>query len=280
MYKLIAIDLDGTLLNSNGEVSLENKNAIKNAIKKGALVVLASRKNANKYIICGNGTLIYDLQKEKIIYDAFLKKDKVLQIIKICDENSIFYNLYTETSVITKSLNYNVLYYDNENSKKPEEKRTNIDVVEDIYKHVEENENINILKMTICDNDKIIFSGILRKLKEISEIDILEVEHMSRKSIQSGSVEIPIEYYYTEISKQNTDKWTAIEYLLEKLNIKKEEVMAIGDNANDKKMVENAGIGVAMGKSMLEAEQIGDVFVKDNNQDGVAEAINKYINNA
>ena len=241
---------------------------------------IAKEIGTDKYIICGNGTLIYDLQKEKIIYDAFLKKDKVLQIIKICDENSIFYNLYTETSVITKSLNYNVLYYDNENSKKPEEKRTNIDVVEDIYKHVEENENINILKMTICDNDKIIFSGILRKLKEISEIDILEVEHMSRKSIQSGSVEIPIEYYYTEISKQNTDKWTAIEYLLEKLNIKKEEVMAIGDNANDKKMVENAGIGVAMGKSMLEAEQIGDVFVKDNNQDGVAEAINKYINNA
>lgn len=241
---------------------------------------IAKEIGADKYIICGNGTLIYDLQKEEIIYDAFLKKDKVLQIIKICDENSIFYNLYTETSVITKSLNYNVLYYDNENSKKPEEKRTNIDVVEDIYKHVEENENINILKMTICDNDKIIFSGILRKLKEISEIDILEVEHMSRKSIQSGSVEIPIEYYYTEISKQNTDKWTAIEYLLEKLNIKKEEVMAIGDNANDKKMIENAGIGVAMGKSMLEAEQIGDVFVKDNNQDGVAEAINKYINNA
>ena len=205
---------------------------------------IAKEIGADKYIICGNGTLIYDLQKEKIIYDAFLKKDKVLQIIKICDENSIFYNLYTETSVITKSLNYNVLYYDNENSKKPEEKRTNIDVVEDIYKHVEENENINILKMTICDNDKIIFSGILRKLKEISEIDILEVEHMSRKSIQSGSVEIPIEYYYTEISKQNTDKWTAIEYLLEKLNIKKEEVMAIGDNANDKEMVEKAVKGM------------------------------------
>lgn len=47
MYKLIAIDLDGTLLNSNGEISLKNKNAIKNAIEKGILVVLASRKNAN-----------------------------------------------------------------------------------------------------------------------------------------------------------------------------------------------------------------------------------------
>lgn len=241
---------------------------------------IAKEIGADKYIICGNGTLIYDLQKEEIIYDAFLEKDKVLQIIKICDENSIFYNIYTETSVITKTLNYNVLYYDNENSKKPEEKRTNIDVVDNIYKYVEENTNINILKMTICDNDKIIFSSILRKLKEISEIDILEVEHMSRKSIQSGSIEIPIEYYYTEISKENTDKWTAIEFLMKKLSITKEEVMAIGDNANDKKMVENAGMGVAMGKSMLEAEQIGDVFVSDNNQDGVAEAINKYVNNA
>ena len=51
---------------------------------------IAKEIGADKYIICGNGTLIYDLQKEKIIYDAFLKKDKVLQIIKICDENKLF----------------------------------------------------------------------------------------------------------------------------------------------------------------------------------------------
>lgn len=46
MYKLVAIDLDGTLLNSHGEVSLENKKAIQQAIKKGVIIVLASRKNA------------------------------------------------------------------------------------------------------------------------------------------------------------------------------------------------------------------------------------------
>ncbi len=239
---------------------------------------MAKEIGADKYIISGNGTLIYDVQNEKIIYDAFLEKEKVLQIIDICEANSIYYNLYTENSVVTKSLNYNVLYYDSENSKKPEEKRTNIDIVEDIRKYIEETPNVNILKMTICDSDKIIFSSIIRKLKQISKIDILEVEHMSKKFIKFGSQEIPLEYYYTEITKENTNKWSAIEYLINKLNIKKEEVMAIGDNINDKEMVENAGLGVSMGGSILQVNKIGDVFVSDNNSDGVAEAINMYIN--
>lgn len=226
---------------------------------------IASEIGADKYIISGNGTLIYDLQNEEIIYNSFMKKEKVLKIIEICEQNSIYYNVYTQDSILAKSLNYNILYYHNENSKRPQEKRTNINIVDDVYKFVEESENINILKITICDSDKIIFSGIIRKLKTIQDIEVLEVEHMSRKSIMSGTNEIPIEYFYTEISNKNINKWTAIQFLMEKLNIKKEEVMAIGDNANDKEMVENAGLGVAMGKSMLKANNIGDVFVKDNN---------------
>ncbi len=239
---------------------------------------LAMEIGANKYIICGNGTLIYDLQKEKIIYDAFMEKEKVLEIIKICEENSIYYNVYTQNEVLTKTLNYNVLFYDKENSKKPIEKRTNINVVENIPKYIKENPNINILKMTICDSDKIIFSSIIKKLKMIPKIDILDIEHMSKKNIKFGSEDIPIEYFYTEITKENTNKWTAIEFLIKMLGIKREEVIAIGDNINDKEMIENAGLGVAMGQSILEVNKIGDVFVKDNNSDGVAEAINKFVN--
>lgn len=239
---------------------------------------LAKEIGADKYAICGNGTLIYDLQKEKIIFNAFMEKEKVLNIIKVCEENSIYYNIYTENEVITKTLNFNTLFYDKENSKKPMEKRTNINIVENPYEYIEQRDELSILKMTICDNDKIIFSSILKTLKNISKIDILEVEHMSRKNIKAGTEEIPVEYYYTEIAKKNTNKWTAIEFLIKKLGIKKEEVMAIGDNQNDQKMIEKAGLGVAMGKSMLSSKQIGDIFVKDNDEDGVAQAINKYIN--
>jgi len=290
MYKLVAIDLDGTLLNSYGEVSDENKEAIKNAIQKGSEIVLASGRmpssvkniatelGADKYIISGNGTIVYDMQKDEIIYDAFMAKEKALEIIKICEENSIYYNVYTKNSILAKNLNYNILFYNNENSSKPLEKRTNINIVEDIYKYIQESENLDILKITICDNNQIIFSSIIKKLKLVENVDVLEVEHMSRKNIKQGTTEVPIEYYYTEVSTKDANKWTAIQFLMNKLNIQKEEVMAIGDNANDIEMVENSGLGVAMGKSMLEANKIGDVFVKDNNSSGVAEAINKYIN--
>lgn len=239
---------------------------------------IANEIGANKYTICGNGTLIYDLQKEKIIYNSFMEKQKVLDIIKICEENSIYYNIYTENEVIAKSLNYNILFYDKENSKKPIEKRTNINIVEDVYKYIQQKDDISILKMTICDSDKIIFGSIIKKIKMIPKIDVLEIEHMSRKIIKDGTNEIPIEYYYTEIAKQNTNKWTAIEYLMKELNIKQEEIMAIGDNANDKEMVMNAGLGVSMGDSMLSVNKIGDICVSNNNENGVAEAINKYIN--
>lgn len=289
MYKLIAIDIDGTLLNSYGEVTDENKNAIQNAISKGAEVVLASGRpimsvknlanelNANNYIICGNGAIMYDMQKEQILYNKFLDKSKVLQIIKICEENSIYYNLYTDNMILTKGLNYNVLFYNKENLNKPEEKKTKINIVNDIYKYVEEKQDENYLKITICDNSKIIFDRIIQKLKTIKDIDVLDVAHMSRKMIKDGTEDVLVEYYYTEISNVGVDKWYAIEELMNKLGITSNEVMAIGDNVNDKIMIENAGLGVVMGNSAPYIKEIADIVVADNDNSGVAEAINGNI---
>ena len=289
MYKLIAIDLDGTLLNSYGMVSEKNKQALIEANKKGAEIVIASGRSTNSvkniandlgicnYIICGNGSLIYDLQHEEIIYDKFIDKKKALQIIEICEQNSIYYNIYTENMVIAKSLNNNVLFYHQENANKPDSKKTKINIVQNIYDYVSRLQNQNILKITISDNDNIIFNGIIRKLREIRDIDVLDVAHMSRKMIKSGTEEVSLEYYYTEITSKNVDKWYAIEYLIDKLNINKEDVMTIGDNVNDKLMIENAGCGVVMGNSAPYIKEIADMVVADNNQDGVAEAVeNKF----
>ncbi len=289
MYKLIAIDLDGTLLNSYGIVSERNKLALMKAREQGAEIVIASGRSTNSvkniandlvicnYIICGNGSLIYDLQKDEIIYDKFIDKKKVLQIIEICEQNSIYYNIYTENMVIAKTLNNNVLFYHQENASKPDNKKTKINLVQNIYEYVEKLENQNILKITVSDNDSIIFNGIIRKLREIKDIDVLDVAHMSRKVIKNGTEEVSLEYFYTEITSKNVDKWFAIEYLINKLDIKKDEVMTIGDNVNDKIMIENAGCGVSMGNSAPYIKEIADMVVADNNQDGVAEAIEKNM---
>lgn len=289
MYKLIAIDLDGTLLNSYGEVTKENKNAILNAKQKGIEVVLASGRaimsvksladelGCNNYIICGNGALTYDMKKEEIIYNKFLEKNKVLEIIKVCEENSIYYNLYTTETILAKSLNYNLLFYNQENATKPESKKTKITIVDNIYEYVKQNDKEKYLKITICDSDKIIFGSIIRKLRMIKNIDVLDVAHMSRKIIKDGTDEILVGYYYTEISNVNVDKWEALKHLAQKLSIKEEEIIAIGDNINDKKMVEGAGVGVIMGNSAPYIKEIADMVVADNNNSGVAQAINNLI---
>ena len=288
MYKLIAIDLDGTMLNSYGMVTENTKQVIKNTINKGTEVIIASGRpidsiktiakeiGSENYFIAGNGALIYDIKKDEIIYEKFMNKQKVLEIIKICEENSIAYNIYTEKTIIAKGLKYNVLYYYKENLKKEENKKTNITIVEDVYEYIKNLENEKFLKITVCDETKSVFNSIIRKLRTVEDIDVLDVLHMSRKMIKQVTEDVPIEYYYTEISLKDVDKWNAIEYLANKMNISKDEIIAIGDNINDKEMIENAKVGIAMGQSTPVITEIADFVTTNNNEDGVAKALEKY----
>lgn len=291
MYKIVAVDLDGTLLNSYGEVSLETRKILNAVKEKGVEVVLASGRtissvenlatdlNTSRYIISGNGAILYDIQEKQVLHNRFLNKNQVLDIIRICEENSIFYNVYAENEIITPNLNYNVLFYHKENVNKEESKRTIINVVNNVEKYIEESDKNEYLKVTICDETKFIFNSIIRKLRTYGDIDVLDVSHMSRKKIKVGTAEVDVEYFYTEITNKNVNKWTALEVLLEKLNISREEVMAIGDNVNDKEMVEEAGLGIVTGNSSPMMKEIADVVVADNNSDGVKEALEKYILN-
>lgn len=291
MYKLVAIDLDGTLLNSYGEISSETRDAIKKTVEKGVEIVLASGRPissvedlanellANHYIVSGNGATVYDMQKQETVYERFLSKEQILNIVKICEENSIYYNIYTENEVLTKSLNYNTLFYHSENTHKQEEKRTNINILTDVYDYVLRANNQKYLKVTVCDQSRIVFGSIIKKLRTIRDIDVLDVEHMSKKVIKAGTEEVLVEYCYTEITNQNVNKWTALEYIMEQENIKREEVIAIGDNVNDKEMIEEAGLGVAMGNSTQAIKEIADVETTTNNEDGVCKILEKYILN-
>ena len=288
MYKLVAVDLDGTMLNSFGIVTENTKKAIKRTIEKGTDVIIASGRpidsiktiakeiGSNNYFIAGNGALIYDIKKDEIIYEKYMTKRKVLEIIKICEENSISYNVYTDKTILATALKYNVLYYHKENLKKEENKKTNISIVKNMYEYVKDMKEEKFLKMTICDESQSVFQSIIRKLRQIDEIEVLDVSHMSRKTIKQGTEEVPIEYYYTEISLANVDKWNAIEFLAQKLEISKQEIIAIGDNVNDKKMIENAGIGIAMGKSTPIVASVADYITNTNNEDGVANALEKF----
>ena len=97
MYKLVAIDLDGTMLDSYGMVTEETKKTIKKVEEQGVSVIIASGRpidsiksianeiDSKKYFISGNGAIIYDMEKEEIIYEKCMPKERVLEIIKICE---------------------------------------------------------------------------------------------------------------------------------------------------------------------------------------------------
>ena len=295
MYKLAAIDLDGTMLNSYGEVTENTKRVIKESMKKGTEVIIASGRtidsikaiakeiNSKKYMIAGNGAVIYDIQNDKIMYEKYIPKSKALDIIKICDNNSIEYSVYTNKTILAENLRYNVLYYYKENLKKENSKKTSITLVESVYEYIKNmiSEDEKVMKIMICDKTKSVFNSIIKKIQEndkANEIEILDISHMSRKVIKSGSEEITIEYFYTEISMKNVDKWYALEFLMDKLNIDKKELIAIGDNVNDMEMIKNAGIGVVMGGSTPKLNEIADFITDDNNNEGVANALDKILN--
>lgn len=290
MYKLVAIDLDGTMLNTYGEVTESTKRILKETMKKGCEVVIASGRTIDsiqaiadeigtkKYMIAGNGSIVYDISKKNIIYEKYIPKSKALNIIKICEDNSITYSVYTNKTIIANSLKYNILYYYKQNLKKQPNKKTSITLVESIYDYVKNIEDEKVMKIFICDSTESIFNAILRKIGELEDIEILDVSHMSRKVISNGSEEVPIEYFYTEITEKNVDKWYALEFLINKLNIEKKEVMAIGDNVNDRKMIEQAGLGIAMKNSTPKITEVANYVTDfDNNNDGAARAIEKFL---
>lgn len=289
MYKLLAIDLDGTLLNSYGTISNKNKQAIKKAKEKGIEVVIASGRhitsvksfakeiNAEDYSICGNGAILYDMKNDKILYNKFIEKDKILEIIQMCEQNSIYYNVYTETEILTRKIAYSALFYKMENEKKDSKYQTNIRVVADLYNYVKEDNKNKYIKVTIYDDNLSIFKHIIQKLREIKDIDVLDVGHMSRKIIKINNEDVEIKYYYTEITKLDVNKWNAIKELIKILNIDSNQVATIGDNVNDKEMLENAGMGIVMENSADYVKKYGKNVCRDNNSDGISHAIEKYI---
>jgi len=243
-----------------------------------AIKAIAEEIGANEFLIAGNGSFIYDMQNDETVYNNYMEKQKVLDIVKLCEENTIFYNLYTTNMIITKAINYNVAYYNNENRRIPTGEKISINITSNIYEYVKNYQKSDFLKITICDSDKSVFSGIMNKLKKIKDIDVLDISHMSRKAIKLGTKAEEITYYYTEIANKDVNKWTALKYLIDKLSILPEETIGIGDNINDKELIENTGLGIAMENSCPEIKEIAKGIVSDNDSNGVSEAINRYIN--
>ncbi len=283
MYKLIAIDIDGTLLNSKSELTENTIEILKKASEKGIYIVLTSGRmtsvikdfckkiGADKFLIAENGASIVDLQLDELIYKRYIPKNVVLDIINMCEENNIYYMIYTNKELIVKNLKHMALFFYKQNYNPNARLNTHIATCEYI-KALED----DFTKIMICDEDRAIYNSIVNKLRKNDNIDVMDIPHVSTKVLNIGTEEKIISYSYADISAKNTNKWTALENLITMLGIKREEVIAIGDNINDIQMIKNAGLGVAMANATPVVRDIADEVAPSNDEDGVAYIVKKY----
>lgn len=288
MYKFIAIDIDGTLLNSKGQLSARTKDAIRRVSMSGVKVVLTSGRvtsstkkiaedvNSDRYIICDNGAIIYDRLEDETLHEAYIDKEVVLNILDKCIENDIYYMVFTTKKIIVKDLKHMALAFYKQRHHCKDEATGISEIVYGGRSCVEEVEE-PITRIIVCDQDRAVYNSIVNKLKMYREVDLMIAPHVSRKKIIDGEKEIFLSYSYAELLPKNTNKWSAIENLINKLNIKPHEVIAIGDNFNDIDMIKNAGLGVAMNNGSPVAKEVASVIAPSNDKDGVAVVLERYV---
>ena len=286
MYKLIAIDIDGTLLNSKSELTEKTKDVLKKASENGTYIVLTSGRmtenvkkfceqiGADKYLIAENGASIVNLKTGELEYSKYMTHEVVNKVLDVCDNNNIYYMVYTNKELIVRNIKHMAMFFYKQNYN-PNARVDTIIAGRDYIDAVTD----QFTKLMICDEDRSIYNSIVAKLNKIPEIDVSPVPHISTKKLDVDGEKKTIEYSYADICATGANKWNAIVELANKLEIKQEEIIAIGDNINDIKMIENAGLGVAMGNGSPHVRALADVIAPSNNEDGVAYIVEKYVLN-
>ncbi|MFA6808120.1 MAG: Cof-type HAD-IIB family hydrolase [Eubacteriales bacterium] len=264
MIKLIATDLDDTLLNSEGNISSGNIEAIHKAVKKGVKVTIAtgrmaacSRRYARKLsldipIITYHGALVEQALSGEVLYRKVIPIDLVSEIVSELFEMGIHTHIFIKDRVFTQKENSISLQYGKMVGIKVEE----TDIMALLEKEPEGLEKIQV----IADE---------QYLREIDEK--FRTRYGDRIHITSSKPNLH------EMLHKEVNKGLALKVLAEQMGIKREEVLAVGDSPNDIEMIKYAGIGVAVENAWEEVKKIADYITASNINDGVARAIEKFV---
>lgn len=270
-YKMVAVDMDGTLLKDNKEVSEVNKEAIRKACEAGVKVVVCTGRiftSAKAYakivgseapIIASNGAYIRDKDKENAVYEKNLDKEILLKIVKLAKENDFFPHIYTTNTIYTEKLIFSSKNYATWNESLSEKDRVIIEIVENLEEYIHESKHNYIKAVVMCDD--------IEKLKWLRNEILKETEVAIMSSVPNN----------IEITAFGTSKGEGVKILADFYGIKREEVICIGDNENDISMIEYAGLGVAMENSPEDVKNVAKYITDTNENDGVAKVIEKFI---
>lgn len=267
MYKLVAMDLDGTLLKDDKTISDRTRETIMEAKKMGTKIVLSTGRPAegikdyleclnlnseDDYVVTYNGAVVQNV-KGKVIAKTLITLEDVLELEKLSRQLKVNVHAFDFEGVITPKNN----------------KYTQLEV------------DVNHLHLREAGFDTIPESTELIKVLFVEEPDILDkaIKKIPDYYLKKYTV-VKSAPYFLEFLNKKVNKGTGVELLAKCLNIDKKEIICIGDAGNDVHMIKYAGLGVAMKNAFPEAKAAADYVTLSNECDGVAEVIEKFIINS
>ena len=274
--KLICIDMDGTLLNNNHEVSDRNKEALRKAKELGVNIAIATGRlfcSARYYsdligvdtaVIASNGSYVKAKYEDKALLENPMAKEMAIEIYNIVKKYGLSANFNSWDTLLREYPIPENHTYHAMNSLVTEDKRVKFLIDETNFINTIENFGGAILKAIVIEEneDK---SNLWAAKKELKDTfgDQLQV-------VSSGDNNF-------EVMVGSSSKGNAVAYLAKTLNILPEEVMCIGDSENDLSMIQFAGVGVAMGNGLDLLKQAADYITDTNDNSGVAKAIEHFV---
>jgi Cof subfamily protein (haloacid dehalogenase superfamily) len=282
--KLIAIDMDGTLVNKQLKVTKENSDVISQAVRDGHHVVIATGRSYDEArhsleeadlhipLICVNGAEIRSADWE-ILSSVPLLHSQYEAIKKILDEEDIYYELYTSKGTFTDNRKkaYQVMKdivltsnpeATDDDVEKAALRRFRLGLVSVIgsFDKLLADKELEVYKFLAFSSDT---EKLKRAFQHLQKVDDLAVSSSADKNL--------------EITNAEAQKGVALKKFAEIKGISLENTMAIGDNYNDVSMLEIAGFPVAMGNAVDELKDMAAFVTKENDQSGVAFAIKKFL---
>lgn len=266
MYKLIAIDMDGTLLKRDDTISERNKLALKKVREKGIKVVIASGRpihglehyleeleltTEDEYVMSYNGSVVQNIKTKEVIAQNMLKGKDLHDLYYLSKVLEINMHAFSKRGCITPKISpYTQL----------ESKLNGIEIHEIAYETISLKEDI-IKIMYVGSKEE-----IDRVIKELP--DYLYEKYNVVRSMP----------YFLEFLSKTSGKQIGLKLLAKRFGLVPQEIMCIGDAGNDIGMLKYAGLGVAMGNAFEEVKEVADYVTKTNEEDGVAYAIEKFVN--
>ena len=269
MYKLLALDMDGTVLNSDKKITPRTKLAIDNLMKRGVAVVVSTGRNlaeltdyrddfrAMHYGIVISGGMIYDFFNDKPVKVHAVDEETIYKLIDFGLEERAMIHLHTVSRSVAR-----------------EEDIQNMAAFGmGIYQGMFDR---------ICDRFDDPKEYIRTHPGEVIKVNLYHRDKASRdrnfNRIEPLNLSISYaEAFNLEMSPANITKASGLVELCDYLRIDLSESVAIGDADNDKEILQTAGLSVAMGNASDEIKRLADFVTLDNDNDGVAFAIEKFF---